>query len=91
MLPLFKQSISEACEAVKQIEPNYLVTDKYCADLGAEIRTRFPTIQLITLGYSTEGGIYPVLQELVFALKACYIRNWKSTISYCTHKYTFGP
>ena len=72
-IPVLVGRVWEACEAVKQIEPNYLVTDQYCADLGAEIRTRFPTIQLITLGYSTEGGIYPVLQELVFALKACYI------------------
>ncbi|KAI5069127.1 hypothetical protein GOP47_0015428 [Adiantum capillus-veneris] len=53
----YRWSGQEACEAVLQIEPTFLVIDHHCAELGAQIQHRFPSVQIISLGCSINGAL----------------------------------
>lgn len=53
----YRWSSHEACEALQQIEPILLVIDHHCASLGAEIKRKFPTLQLVTLGHAIGGAL----------------------------------
>lgn len=53
----YRWSTREACEAVQQISPIFLVFDHHCAVLAADLKSRFSNLTLVKLGRSTPGTI----------------------------------
>lgn len=48
----YRWSVQEACDAMQQIKPTFLVVDQHCAVWVEEMKKTFPNLSIITLGCS---------------------------------------